>query len=132
MAYWQSSTVSNPTLLELVASGHLPELTEAREWILPGTEPTPQPPPGYVVSFVSSHERGFALPANRFFRGLLHEYGIQLHHLNPNGIQDIAPFIAICEGYLRIPPHFDLWRHFFGVQLVAPTSTRGFRGPRTS
>ena len=112
MAYWQSSTVSVSTLQELVASGHLPELTAAREWIVPGTESMPQPPAGYVVSFVNFHDRGFALPANRFFRGLLHEYGIRLHHLNPNGIQDIATFVAICEGYLRIPPHFNLWRHF--------------------
>ena len=85
-------------------------------------------PPGYVVSFVNFHDRGFALPANRFFCGLLHEYGIRLHHLNPNGIQDIATFIAICEGYLRIPPHFNLWKHFFGVQLVAPTSNCGVPG----
>ena len=41
MAYWLSSTMSNSTLLELVASGHLSEHTDAREWILPGTEPTP-------------------------------------------------------------------------------------------
>ena len=95
---------------------------------MPGTESTPQPPAGYVVSFVNFHDRGFALPANRFFRGLLHEYGIRLHHLNPNGIQDIATFIAICEGYLRTPPHFNLWKHFFGVQLVAPTANRGVPG----
>ena len=107
MAYWQSSTVSVPTLQELVATGHLPELTVARECVVPGTESTPQPPAGYVVSFVNFHDRGFALPADRFFRGLLHEYGIWLHHLNPNGIQDIATFVAICEGNLWIPPHFN-------------------------
>ena len=99
---------------------------------MPGSEPTPQPPAGYVVSFVNLHDRGFALPANRFFRGLLHEYGIQLHHLNPNGIKDIATFVTICEGYLRIPPHFNLWRHFFSVQLVAPTAKPGSQGPRST
>ena len=41
MAYWQSTTVSVSTLQELVATGHLPELTESQEWILPGTESTP-------------------------------------------------------------------------------------------
>ena len=40
----------------------------------------------------------------------------------------MATFIAICEGYLQIPPHFNLWRHFFGVQLLGPTSTRGILG----
>ena len=95
---------------------------------LAGNEAVPTPPPGYVVSFVSFHERGFALPANRFFRGLLHEYGVQLHHLNPNGIQHIATFVAICEGYLRMPPHFSLWRHFFTMMLLAPTAKRGVHG----
>ena len=72
MSYWLSSNVSQSTLEELVASGHLPPLTTEREWIVPGNEVVPTPPPGYVVSFVSFHERGFALPMNRFFRGLLH------------------------------------------------------------
>ena len=62
---------------------------------------------------------GFVLPANRFFRRLLHEYDIQLHHLNPNGIQDIATFVAICEGYLRIPPP---------LQHVAPLLCRDAAG----
>ena len=99
---------------------------------MPGTEPTSQPPAGYVVSFVNFHDRGFALPANRFFRGPVHEYGIQLHHLNPNGIQDIATFVAICEGYLWIPPHFNLWRYFFSVQLLALRRSAGSRGPRST
>ena len=128
MSYWESSTVTEATLLRLVESGHLPELTEAREWIVPGDEMSPRPPKGYVVSFVSFHERGFALPANSFFRGLLHEYEICLHHLNPNGIQDIATFVAICEGYLEKPPHFDLWRYFFAGALQAPTANRGVLG----
>ena len=81
-----------------------------------------------MVSFVDFHDRGFALPADHFFCGLLHEYGIRLHHLTPNGIQGIATFVAICEGYLRIPPHFSLWRHFFGAQLLTPTANHGVPG----
>ena len=26
-------------------------------------------------------------------------------------------FIALCEGYLGIEPHFELWRYFFSVSL---------------
>jgi hypothetical protein len=37
--------------------------------------------------------------------------------LNPNGIQHITAFIALCEGYLGIDPHFNLWRYFFTVSL---------------
>ena len=53
-------------------------------------------------------------------------YGVQLHHLNPNGIQDIAIFVAMCQGYFRIPPHFDLWKFFFSVSMQ---TSRGEPGP---
>ena len=43
---------------------------------------------------------------------------MELQHLTPNGIQHIAVFIALCEGFLGISPHFDLWRHFFAVNLL--------------
>jgi len=29
----------------------------------------------------------------------------------------MAVFVALCEGFLGIDPHFDLWRHFFTVSL---------------
>ena len=29
----------------------------------------------------------------------------------------MAAFIALCEGFLGISPHFDLWRYFFTVTL---------------
>ena len=29
----------------------------------------------------------------------------------------MAAFIALCEGFLGISPHFDLWRYFFAVNL---------------
>jgi hypothetical protein len=43
-------------------------------------------PKGFVVSFVAFHECGFFVPAGRFIRGVLFEYGLQLQHLNPNSI----------------------------------------------
>jgi hypothetical protein len=62
-------------------------------------------PKGYVVSFVALHERGFSVPASRFIRGVLFAYGLQLQHLNPNNIQQMAAFEAMCEGYLGIDAH---------------------------
>ena len=56
-------------------------------------------------------------PAHKFFRGLLHFYKIELQHLNPNGIQHMAVFVALCKGFLAISPHFDLWRYFFAINL---------------
>ena len=43
---------------------------------------------------------------------------MELHHLTPNGIQHIAAFVALCEGFLGISPHFDLWRYLFVVNLL--------------
>ena len=91
--------------------------TATEEWLLLSEEDVPLPPAGYVVSFAHFHERGFTTPAHRFLRGLLHYYKIELQHLNPNEIQHMAAFITLCEGFLGISPHFDLWWHFFVVTL---------------
>lgn len=73
-----------------------------------GAEEFPAPRAGYVVSFPSFHESGFAIPTHPFFAALLEHYQIPLHCLNPNGIQHIAAFITLFEGCLGIEPHFDL------------------------
>ena len=82
--------------------------TSAEEWLLLGDEDLSSAPDGCVVSFAHFHERGLMTPAHKFVRGLLHFYKIELQHLNPNGIQHMATFIALCEGFLEISPHFDL------------------------
>jgi hypothetical protein len=86
MSNWTLSNVSREQLLRLVEAGQLPPLTEAVEWIVPADESVPRPPSGYVVSFVVFHEHGFSVPADRFIRGVLFAYGLQLQHLNPNSI----------------------------------------------
>ena len=72
------------------------------EWLVPGHEIAPMPPDGYVVSFAPFHEHGLMVPPHPFFQGLMHHYQIELQHLNPNRIQHIVAFIAMCEGYLGI------------------------------
>jgi hypothetical protein len=42
---------------------------------------------------------------------LPHYYGVELHNFNPNSIAQAAIFTAVCEGYLGIEPHWDLWLH---------------------
>ena len=42
---------------------------------------------------------------------------MELQHLTPNGVQHIVAFIALCEGFLEISPHFDLWWYLFTVNL---------------
>ena len=105
---WCHSDITFQRMEGLVRRGLLHTRTLAEEWLLPGEEDLPSPPDGYIVSFAHFHEQGFATPAHRFLWGLLHYYKIELQHLNPNEIQHMAAFVALCEGFLGIGPHFDL------------------------
>ena len=127
---WPFSTVTAEDLEDLIAEGLLRPLSDERqsEWIPPASGTAPSPPPGYVVSFVSFHERGFGVPASRFMRAILYNYEVELHNLSPNSISQAANFVALCEGYLGIAPHWDLWTHFFSAELFAsPTGERRVR-----
>lgn len=74
-----------------------------------------------MVSFVAFHLLGFGMPVHRFLREVLHHYGVSLHELSPNGIQQMAAFVALCGGFLGINPHFDLFFYFFKAALVKPS-----------
>ena len=43
--------------------------------------------------------------------------GIQLHHLTPDSILHIAIFVQLCEAFLGIHPHFDLFRSLSSLNL---------------
>ena len=88
-------------------------LPDRPEWIASSGEPELRPREGYVVSFVSFHERGLGLSADRFMRALPHYYGVELHNFNPNSIAQAAIFVTVYEGYLGIAPHWELWLHLF-------------------
>jgi hypothetical protein len=120
---WPFSTVSVGDLEALVADGLLRPLSSEPqpEWMAPGSGVSPSPPRGYVVSFIPFHEWGFGVPASRFMRALLHYYGVELHNLNPNSIVQAAIFATVCEGFLGIDPHWDLWLHLFTVEFFALT-----------
>jgi hypothetical protein len=103
MSNWTRSNVSREKLLRLVEAGQLPLPTTAVEWRVPGDESMLRPK-GFVVSFMAFHERGFSVPAGRFIRGVLFEYGLHLQHLNSNSIQQMAAFEVMCEGYWESVP----------------------------
>ena len=69
-----------------------------------------------IVTFLSFVLRGFAIPASDFFRDLLHYWGVQVHHLTPNSNLHISMFVHLCEAYLGIEPHFDLFRYLFHLK----------------
>jgi hypothetical protein len=103
---WPFSTITADDLEALVADGLLCPLSgdPQPEWMVPPSGAAPSPPSGYVLSFVSFHERGFGVPTSRFMRAILHFYGVELHNLNPNSIAQAAIFATVCEGFLGIDP----------------------------
>ena len=118
MEPWCRSDVTLQRLEGHVRCSLLCAWTAIEEWWLPSNEDASSPPEGYFVSFAHFDKWGFATPAHKFLRGLLHYYKVELQHLNPNGIQHIAAFVALSEGFLGISPHFDLWWYFFAVTLL--------------
>jgi hypothetical protein len=115
---WPYSTVTEEDLQSA------PPLTfGARpKWIVPGDEEEPTPPMGYIVSFMAFHERGFTVPASHFMQVLLQYYEVELHNYNSNSIAQVAIFVTVCEGYLGIDPHWDLWIHLFCVESFSSST----------
>jgi hypothetical protein len=123
---WERSKATPLALGQLVASGQLAANEDGRpaEWIVPSKrERVPNPPYGYVVSFIRFHKRGFTVPASRFMRALCYHYGVELHNFTPNAISQAATLVGVCEGFLGIPVNWDLWVHLFRAELhTLPTS----------
>jgi hypothetical protein len=129
---WERSTVTRLALNELFSAGQLAANEEGRpaQWIVPPAgDHAPNPPEGYVVSFVRFHKRGFAAPASHFMRALCHRYGVELHNFAPNAISQAATFVGVCEGYLGIPVNWELWIHLFRAELFTQLLTVKIRQP---
>ena len=63
-------------------------------------------------------------------RALCHHYGVELQHFSPNAITTATIFAAVCEGYLGMMPHWDLWLHLYQGELFnAPGGATGVRKP---
>jgi len=130
---WRPSKVTERRLWDLEREGLLHPLTSLTrpECIAPPVEHRElSPPEGYVVSFIKFHHHGLGSPPSRFMRALLHHYGVKLQHFSPNAISAAVIFVAVCEGYLGVMPHWELWLHLFWGELFhAPSGTAGVRKP---
>jgi hypothetical protein len=106
------SIISKSDLLHLVETRVLPpkELCSWRIWrgVTVPTEDTHE-----AVVYVLFLIHGLALPVSPFFRGLLDFYDLNLTHLNPNPILQVAIFVHLCEAFLGILLHFGLWRYLY-------------------
>ena len=81
-------------------------------WRLTVGENLPMPYSNELVVFEDYFIRGFGVSIHPFLRGLIDHYGI-----SPNSILHVAIFIKLCEAYLGILPHFDLFCHFFCLKM---------------
>jgi hypothetical protein len=89
MEPWSRSSVTQERLEELIEEGLLRPVTSAiaLEWITPeeGVD-VPNPPAGYVLSFMAFHERGLGILVSQFLQALPSWYEVELHKFNPNSI----------------------------------------------
>ena len=109
---WKKSRSTTKSLGDLVDMGllHSPELGG---WRAPEGESYPDLRAGEIVVFEDFIKRGFGVPVHPFLQGLLLYYEIGICNLHPNSILLISTFIHLCEAYVGIEPHFDLFRYLF-------------------
>jgi hypothetical protein len=91
--------------------------TEVATCCVPEYPTSLAPVGGYIVACAVFYEQGFRVPSHRFLLLLLQFYGLELHHLTPSRILHIAAFVTLCEAYIGIEPHFNLWNYFFHAQI---------------
>jgi hypothetical protein len=70
------------------------------------------------------YEQGFNVPSHRYLHSLLQFYSLALHHMSPLWILHMASFVTLCEAYMGIEPHFNLWNYFRAqLQLASDVET---------
>jgi hypothetical protein len=113
---WKKSKAKTEDLLALVNSRFLRE-KEMDMWRAAAGDPYPmEKNPDEIPMFARFVERGLALPASYFFKGLLKYDGIEYLNLNPNGIFHVSVFVHFCDTFVGIKPHWILFQKFFCVK----------------
>ena len=69
--------------------------------------------PGEFVLFVPYLLCGLGLPLSSFLLLLLEDYGLQLQHLSPHSILQVAVFVHLCEMFAGVRPSLALFRRYF-------------------
>ena len=114
---WVPSQMGEAELNRLVEAGVVLDCVTAGSHPTLG-EPFPMPHTNEVVVFEDYFWRGLGFPVHPFLRDLLELWVVSLCNLHPNTILHISIFIDFCEAYLRILPHFNLFRHLFHINSV--------------
>jgi hypothetical protein len=56
---------------------------------------------------------------------VLKTYGLQPHNMTPNSALILSSFVAVCEGYLGVPPSIELFQYYFTVKRESVRKTIG-------
>ena len=112
---WRKSKLSKDGILSLVNHRML-QSRAIIQWHSTEGHDRPYEKGAEIILFKSFVECGLAVPACDFLRGLLFFWGIQLHHLSHNSILHISIIVHLCEAFLGVYPHFNLFKSLF--QLV--------------
>ena len=112
---WVPSRTGETELNRLVEAGVLPDHVTAGWWPASG-EPFPMPHTDEVVVFEYYFYHGLGFPVHPFLRDLLEFWALSLCNLHPNTILNISIFIHLCEAFLGVLPHFNLFRHLFWLK----------------
>jgi hypothetical protein len=101
---WPASEVMQDHLQNLVSQGYM--ITEELATCCVAEDPRSLiPVRGYVVACVAFYEQGFGAPLHQFLRSLMLSYGL--------GILHMMAFMTLCEAFIGIESHFNLWSYFF-------------------
>ena len=113
---WTKSAIDRKMFDELRLNAVILEAVDTIGWrVLLRTEVEPRPKQNEVVSFTHFYSFGFGVPVHPLLRWLLYYYGLHLHDLTPQGILHLSVFIMLCEGFLGVPAHYELWQSLFRV-----------------
>jgi hypothetical protein len=113
---WTASEVTQEHLQNLMSQGYMTAVELATCCV--SEDPTsPALVAGYVMVCTAFYEQGFGVSSHQFLHSLLLFYGLELHQLTPSGILHMAAFVNLCEAYMGIEPHFDMWNYIFRVRL---------------
>ena len=111
---WMPSSVTEEDIKKLREARYLTAKISHR---LPAPgQVIPTPEPNESVVFVSHFRRGLGFTLDPFVGGLMFYYGLDFHDLAPDSILHISSFIIVCEAFLRITPHSDLWLKTLNVK----------------
>jgi hypothetical protein len=78
-----------------------------------GTTPLGDLDAGEFVLFVPYISCGLTLSISPFFLLLSEEFGLQLQHLTPHSILQVAIFVHLCEMFVGVAAYTSHFRQFF-------------------